>query len=85
MMGQPSSTTRMPPKNAPLPLALCHWKKNLKVLSLGRNLIKSLAGIEGAGETLEQLWISYNQIDKLKPIRNMTKLHTLYMAHNLVG
>ena len=59
--------------------------KNLRVLSLGRNLIKSLAGIEGAGETLEQLWISYNQIDKLKPIRNMTKLHTLYMAHNLVG
>ena len=44
-----------------------------------------LQGIEGAGETLEQLWISYNQIDKLKPIRNMTKLHTLYMAHNLVG
>ena len=33
MMGQPSSTTRMPPKKAPLPLALCHWKKNLKVLS----------------------------------------------------
>ena len=58
--------------------------KNLKVLSLGRNLIKSLQGIEGAGETLEQLWLSYNQIDKLKPIRNMTKLHTLYMAHNLV-
>ena len=54
------------------------------MLSLGRNLIKSLQGIEGAGETLEQLWISYNQIDKLKPIRNMTKLHTLYMAHNTV-
>ena len=79
--------------------------KNLKVLSLGRNLIKSLQvgfttpaqidglkkianpvqGIEGAAETLEQLWISYNQIDKLKPIRNLTKLHTLYMAHNMVN
>jgi hypothetical protein len=42
-------------------------------------------GIEGAAETLEQLWISYNQIDKLKPIRNLTKLHTLYMAHNMVN
>ena len=59
--------------------------KNLKVLSLGRNLVKSLQGIEGAAETLEQLWISYNQIDKLKPIRNLAKLHTLYMAHNLVS
>jgi len=58
--------------------------KNLKVLSLGRNLIKSLQGVEGAAETLEQLWISYNQIDKLKPIRNLSKLHTLYMAHNMV-
>lgn len=34
----------------------------LKVLSLGRNLIKSLQGIEGSCETLEQLWISYNQV-----------------------
>ena len=56
--------------------------------------MKSLQGIEvsptspwfpqGAAETLEQLWISYNQIDKLKPIRNLACLHTLYMAHNLV-
>jgi dynein light chain 1 len=41
-------------------------------------------GVEGAAESLEQLWISYNQIDKLKPIRNLIKLHTLYMAHNMV-
>ena len=60
-------------------------QKNLKVLSLGRNSIKSLQGVEGAADTLEQLWISYNQIDKLKPIRNLAKLHTLYMAHNLVS
>jgi len=33
MSGHPKSTTRMPPKNAALPLALCHWKKNLNVLS----------------------------------------------------
>ena len=58
--------------------------KNLRILSLGRNLIKSLQGIEGVSDTLEQLWISYNVIDKLKPIRNLTKLKTLYMAHNTV-
>ena len=58
--------------------------KNLRILSLGRNLIKSLQGIEGVSDTLEQLWISYNLIDKLKPIRNLAKLKTLYMAHNTV-
>merc|ERR1712004_819868 len=40
--------------------------KSLRILSLGRNIIKSLQGIEGAAETLEQLWISYNQIDRFK-------------------
>ena len=58
--------------------------KNLKILSLGRNIIKSLQGIEGAAETLEQLWISYNQLDRLKPIRNMLRLKVLYMSHNYV-
>ncbi|XP_040583847.1 dynein axonemal light chain 1 [Lepeophtheirus salmonis] len=58
--------------------------KNLKILSLGRNNIKNLQGIEGAAETLEQLWISYNQIEKLKPIRNLSKLQVLYMSHNVV-
>ena len=37
--------------------------KNLRILSLGRNLIKSLQGIEGVSDTHEQLWISYNNID----------------------
>lgn len=48
--------------------------KNLRVFSIGRNVLKSLQGIEAAAETLEQLWISYNQIDKLKPLRNLVKL-----------
>ena len=37
-------------------------------------------GIEAVAETLEQLWISYNQIDKLKPIRSLTKLQVLSLA-----
>ena len=48
--------------------------KSIKILSLGRNVLKSLQGVEAASETLEQLWISYNQIDKLKPLRNLVKL-----------
>ena len=48
--------------------------KCLRILSMGRNTLKSLQGIEGAADTLEQLWISYNQIDRLKPIRNLLRL-----------
>ncbi|RNA28708.1 dynein light chain axonemal [Brachionus plicatilis] len=58
--------------------------KNLRVLSLGRNLIRSLSGIEVVGDTLEELWISYNQIEKLKGISALRKLKVLYFAHNLV-
>lgn len=58
--------------------------KRLKILSLGRNVIKNLQGIEGAADTLETLWISYNQIDRLKPLRQMQKLKVLFMSHNFV-
>jgi hypothetical protein len=35
-------------------------------------------------ETLEELWISYNQIEKLKGIGVMKKLRVLTMSNNLV-
>ena len=34
--------------------------KNLKILSLGRNNIKRIMALEDVGQTLEQLWLSYN-------------------------
>ena len=37
----------------------------------------SFQGIEGASETLEQLWISYNQIDRMKPIRSLQRLKVI--------
>jgi Leucine-rich repeat (LRR) protein len=37
----------------------------LEALSLGRNLIKRIEGLEGVAETLRELWLSYNQIEKL--------------------
>lgn len=35
-------------------------------------------------DTLEELWISYNQIDKLKGIGSLKNLRVLYMANNSV-
>ncbi|XP_076835171.1 dynein axonemal light chain 1 isoform X2 [Brachyhypopomus gauderio] len=58
--------------------------KNLKILSLGRNIIKNLSGLEAVGDTLEELWISYNFIEKLKGIHVMKKLRVLYISNNLV-
>ncbi|NXG67814.1 DNAL1 protein, partial [Hemiprocne comata] len=58
--------------------------ENLRILSLGRNNIKNLNGLEAVAETLEELWISYNFIEKLRGIRVMKKLKVLYMSNNLV-
>ena len=58
--------------------------KNLTVLSLGRNNIKSLTGLEAVGDTLQELWISYNFIEKLKGINVLKKLVVLYMSNNVV-
>lgn len=51
---------------------------------MARNNIKSFNGIEKLADTLEELWISYNYIDKLKGIMEMKKLKVLYMSNNLV-
>lgn len=58
--------------------------KNLTILSLARNGIKSLTGIEVLSDTLEELWISYNLIEKLKGVDVMKKLRVLYIGNNLV-
>ncbi|XP_064403963.1 dynein axonemal light chain 1-like isoform X2 [Halichondria panicea] len=58
--------------------------KNLVTLSLGRNLIKNITGLEAVADTLQQLWISYNNIEKLKGITVLAKLKVLYMSNNNV-
>ena len=48
---------------------------SLTSLSLGRNQIKSVAaGFDEVADTLEELWISYNSIDKLAGIEKLQKL-----------
>lgn len=59
--------------------------RNLKILSLGRNQIRYVDGIESVAETLEQLWISYNMIAKLGGLGAMKKLKVLYIGNNLIN
>jgi dynein light chain 1 len=56
----------------------------LKILSLGRNTIKKLDGVQAVAGTLEQLWISYNAIDKLSGVEQLVRLQTLYMSNNKI-
>lgn len=56
----------------------------LRVLSLGRNNIKKLEKLEDVASSLEQLWISYNQISSLDGAACLVNLHTLYMSNNLI-
>ena len=37
----------------------------LQTLSLGRNVIRKIEGLEPVADTLEQLWMSYNQLERL--------------------
>lgn len=58
--------------------------ENLKILSLGKNLIKKLDNLDGVAETLEELWISYNLVEKLKGVQQLTKLRVLYASNNRI-
>ena len=58
--------------------------KNLRILSLGRNNIKRIMALEDVGATLEELWISYNGIEKLDGLQPCIKLHTLFISNNRI-
>ena len=58
--------------------------KNLRILSLGRNNIKRIMALEDVGQTLEELWLSYNQIEKLDGLQPCIKLHTLFLGNNRI-
>eukprot|EP01040_Poterioochromonas_malhamensis_P008900 gene8900-9638_t len=56
----------------------------LKILSLGRNLIKKIEKLEDIAGSLEELWVSYNQINSLDGLSACTNLTTLYISNNLI-
>ena len=58
--------------------------KNLKILSLARNNIKRIQNLEDVAATLEQLWLSYNQIESLNNMAPLQKLTTFYISNNRI-
>ncbi|TPX36724.1 hypothetical protein SmJEL517_g01249 [Synchytrium microbalum] len=57
---------------------------HLKILSLGRNMIKKIEGLDAVADTLEELWISYNNLEKLNGVECCRKLKVLYAANNKI-
>ena len=56
----------------------------LEILSLGRNLLKKITGLEEVGATLRELWVSYNQISTLDGLNCCVKLETLFISNNKI-
>ena len=54
--------------------------KYLTRLSLARNLIKKIQGLEEVAGTLKELWLSYNLIEKLDGISMCQVLQSLYIS-----
>lgn len=57
---------------------------HIVTLSLARNQIKKLENLEPISGTLQNLWLSYNQIDRLVGLRLCKKLKQLYIRYNKV-
>lgn len=47
-------------------------------------MIKKISGLEEIGQTLRELWLSYNYIEKLDGLQPCIKLHTLYIGNNRI-
>jgi len=57
---------------------------SLQILSLGRNALKKIEGLNEVADTLEQLWISYNQIGSFAGIEKLVNLQVLYASNNKI-
>ncbi|KAK2078331.1 hypothetical protein QBZ16_004200 [Prototheca wickerhamii] len=57
---------------------------SLETLSLGRNCLKRLEGLEAVAGTLRQLWVSYNQLDRLAGVEKARGLRVLYASNNRI-
>jgi dynein light chain 1, axonemal len=54
--------------------------KYLTRLSLSRNNIKKISGLEEVAGTLKELWLSYNNIEKLDGLSMCNQLTTLFIG-----
>merc|ERR1719198_600003 len=57
---------------------------SLTILSLARNNLKKIEGLNEVADTLEQLWISYNQIGTFAGIEKLVNLQVLYASNNKI-
>ena len=58
--------------------------RKIKILSLGRNNIRRIVGLDEIGQTLEQLWISYNLIERLEGLTPCIKLQVFFAGNNKI-
>ena len=58
---------------------------NLEILSLGRNKIRAIRGLDFLGKSLRELSISYNEIEKLDGLKSLVKLKKLYIGNNSIS
>ena len=58
--------------------------KYITRLSLARNNIKRISGLEEIAGTLKELWISYNNVEKLEGLSMCMKLTTLLIGSTLL-
>lgn len=54
----------------------------VEILAIGRNMLKRLDKIDRAAATLQQLWMSYNNVKSFAPLVACKRLRVLYAAHN---
>ena len=59
-------------------------RRDPQILSLGRNAIKKIEGLNEVCDTLEQLWISYNQIGSFSGIEKLVNLTVFYASNNKI-
>jgi len=59
--------------------------QSLKILSVGRNLLKKFEKLEENAGTLTELWASYNQINTLDGLSTLKNLEILYLSNNLIS
>ena len=56
----------------------------IEILAIGRNMLKKIDKIDKAAATLQQLWMSYNNVKSFGALVACKRLRVLYAAHNLI-
>jgi len=55
---------------------------SLRILSIGRNRLKTIEKLEENAETLKEIWASYNMISSLDGLAPLKNLEILFLSNN---